>query len=253
MFSQFRMQYPQGSLISEFVTVDHGKYVVRVEVQDKGVTLATGLAAAETVEAAEDRARVRALAVIGIAVKDDEQSISASGDASPSSRDTAPIDFVQNMPKPLASTTYSSQSYKPSEPYQTQPRDLPKVEVSQESIPKSLTNTTNTTTTSQDFLGEEFASHTTQIDFPEPIESVSLGENLATSSTKTQPKSSSFTSKNKQEEAPIMKEISQEMKRLGWSTSQGRKHLIETYGKRTRSHLTDQQLQEFLEYLQSLD
>ena len=245
MFSQFRMQYPQGSLISEFVTVDHGKYVVRVEVQDKGVTLATGLAAAETVEAAEDRARIRALAVIGITLK--EQSASASAYGTPSSGDTAPMNFAKKMPPSLASSTYSKQSYQPSEPYQTQPRDLPKVEVSQESIPQSLTNTTSTTKTSQNFLGEEFTSHTTQMDFSEPIESVSLGENLSTSSTKTQPKSSSYTSQNKQEEAPIMEDISQEMKRLGWSTSQGRKHLIETYGKRTRSHLTDLQiLQKFL-------
>ena len=253
MFSQFRMQYPQGSLISEFVTVDHGKYVVRVEVQDKGVTLATGLAAAETVEAAEDRARIRALAVIGITVKEKDQGASASAYGIPSNQDTAPMDFAKKMPPSLASSTYSKQSYKPSEPYQTQPRDLPKVEVSQESIPQSPINTTNTTTTSQDFLGEEFTSHTTQMDFPEPMESVSLGENVVTSSTKTQFQSSSYTSKNKQEEAPIMEDISQEMKRLGWSTSQGRKHLIETYGKRTRSHLTDLQLQEFLEYLQSLE
>ncbi|WP_442936030.1 hypothetical protein [Nostoc sp.] len=42
-----------------------------------------------------------------------------------------------------------------------------------------------------------------------------------------------------------------EMQRLGWTTDQGREHLIETYGKRSRFLLTDEQLHEFLQYLVS--
>ena len=45
MLTQFRKNYPQGSLVSELVTIDHGKYIVRVLVQVNGVTLRTGLAA----------------------------------------------------------------------------------------------------------------------------------------------------------------------------------------------------------------
>lgn len=64
MLTQFRMRYPQGSLISELITIDHGKYIVRVLIQVGTVTLATGLAAASSIEEAEDRARDRALAVV---------------------------------------------------------------------------------------------------------------------------------------------------------------------------------------------
>lgn len=66
MLAQFQSLYPNGSLISELVQIFQGKYIVRASVQIEGVTRATGMAAAETVEAAEDQAITRALTVLGI-------------------------------------------------------------------------------------------------------------------------------------------------------------------------------------------
>ncbi|MBD2353424.1 hypothetical protein H6G41_02095 [Tolypothrix sp. FACHB-123] len=66
MLAQFQSLYPKGSLISELVQIFQGKYIVRASVQIDGVTRATGLAAAETVEVAEDQARIRALMVLGM-------------------------------------------------------------------------------------------------------------------------------------------------------------------------------------------
>ena len=66
MFTQFRVRYPKGSLVTELSAIDHGKYIVRCLVQDEGTTLVTSLAAAETVELAEDQARSRVLALLGI-------------------------------------------------------------------------------------------------------------------------------------------------------------------------------------------
>lgn len=66
MFTQFRAIYPTGQLICELLTVHHGKFVVRSLVQVDGKTLATGMSAAESVEEAEDRARLRALAILGL-------------------------------------------------------------------------------------------------------------------------------------------------------------------------------------------
>ncbi|WP_445631009.1 hypothetical protein [Nostoc sp. DSM 114167] len=42
-----------------------------------------------------------------------------------------------------------------------------------------------------------------------------------------------------------------EIQRLGWTPEQGREHLIKTYGKRGRTLLTEEELHEFLKYLQS--
>ncbi|WP_071516568.1 hypothetical protein [Geitlerinema sp. PCC 9228] len=61
MLARFQAKYPGGSLISELLTIHEGKYVVKVLAQIDGKTLATALAAADTVEAAEDRARDRVL------------------------------------------------------------------------------------------------------------------------------------------------------------------------------------------------
>ncbi|MBE9222632.1 hypothetical protein IQ215_07965, partial [Cyanobacterium stanieri LEGE 03274] len=42
-----------------------------------------------------------------------------------------------------------------------------------------------------------------------------------------------------------------ELKRLGWTQEQGKKYLLETYGKKSRHLLSDQELIEFLTYLQT--
>ena len=41
------------------------------------------------------------------------------------------------------------------------------------------------------------------------------------------------------------------MQRLGWTSEQRREHLRKNYGKRSRFLLTDEELHEFLQYLQS--
>lgn len=48
----------------------------------------------------------------------------------------------------------------------------------------------------------------------------------------------------------IIKETNTHMERIGWTVEQGQEYLSKTYGKRSRQVLTDQELLEFLEYLQ---
>lgn len=45
--------------------------------------------------------------------------------------------------------------------------------------------------------------------------------------------------------------IGMEMKRLGWTTDQGREHIKTIYGKRSRQELSDDELADFLNYLES--
>ncbi|MCC5597963.1 hypothetical protein [Nostoc favosum] len=44
-----------------------------------------------------------------------------------------------------------------------------------------------------------------------------------------------------------------EMYRLGWTEDQGREHLLKYYGKRSRLLLTEEELDNFLLYLQLSD
>ncbi|NER38820.1 MAG: hypothetical protein F6J93_33510 [Oscillatoria sp. SIO1A7] len=66
MLSKFRQSYPNGSLISDLLTIHEGKYLVRVIVRVDGEPLATGLAAEDKLELAEDRARQRAIEALEI-------------------------------------------------------------------------------------------------------------------------------------------------------------------------------------------
>jgi len=42
-----------------------------------------------------------------------------------------------------------------------------------------------------------------------------------------------------------------ELKRLGWTNQQGRDYLVQTYGKRSRQLLKDDELLDFLQHLES--
>ncbi|MEL6502792.1 MAG: hypothetical protein AAFQ23_15625, partial [Cyanobacteria bacterium J06623_1] len=43
-----------------------------------------------------------------------------------------------------------------------------------------------------------------------------------------------------------------EMERLGWTPQQGREYLIQTYNKRGRTLLTEEELLDFLQHLESI-
>ncbi|WP_442939072.1 hypothetical protein [Nostoc sp.] len=49
----------------------------------------------------------------------------------------------------------------------------------------------------------------------------------------------------------VIAQIDVEMQRLGWTIDQGREHLIETYGKRGQTLLTEEELHGFPKYLHS--
>jgi len=99
MFTQFQTRYPKGSLITELSAIDHGKYIVRCLVQVEGTPLVTALAAADTVELAEDRARSRALSVLGIdpttVTKEPETPVASSKE--PVSFDSTPTTFSEPL------------------------------------------------------------------------------------------------------------------------------------------------------------
>ena len=74
------------------------------------------------------------------------------------------------------------------------------------------------------------------------------------SSSETETVSTNQFSANEEEImdfAQIIDETTIEMKRLSWTQEQGRKYLLETYGKKSRHLLSDEELIEFLEHLKA--
>ena len=271
MLTQFRIRYPQGSLISELITIDHGKYVVQASVEVEGVTLATGLAGADTVEQAEDHARTRALSLLDLTpTKVTEVQLST------------PV--ASELPTPIASVKMATDTYSESDLAETnhqtdfslttqeviptqselsysetpsnQLDDLPPAR-SEVSETDAVPETTETKTQGLLFDNDEITPQTKET-FPETeispeTESSKPFSTISDSISEEPVKENTVTSltPTPQDFSEIIAKSTVEIKRLGWTNDQGRDYLLQTYGKRSRQLLTDEELLEFLEYLEN--
>ncbi|QLL29993.1 hypothetical protein D3A95_06045 [Thermosynechococcus sichuanensis E542] len=178
--SEFHRRYPTGSIVSDLLQIHDGLFIVKTTLLVGDTILATGMAAAPTLEQAEDSARQRALQLLGIHL-----------------------------------------------PVQTEAELIPRPAAALEAAPWSEASNT-------DLLLEPTTP-------PSPRRS------------KPAVKPSSEKPPTKREPVDLADEIAQttvEMKRLGWTEAQGRACLLERYGKRSRQQLTDEELLDFLHFLQ---
>ncbi|HEY9695117.1 MAG TPA: hypothetical protein V6D15_23185 [Oculatellaceae cyanobacterium] len=263
MLSQFRISYPKGCLISELLTIDHGKYVVRALVEVEGLTLATGLAAADTVENAEDQARARALAVLGIlatAETGQEQTklIPADLTATPTPTPTPQIPFIEEK---LAQPAQSSEV-----------TTFPQVDSEDISTSKLNFSSNNTSHTgisveqSNDLLNDDFSNIDVEASTKE---NTPLSTPTVLPLTNTDNPTSSLSSGDDYPQVELVADVSStpltsgvidfsemvarsniELKRLGWTKQRGVDYLLAKYNKKIRSELTDKELKEFLNYLE---
>ena len=300
MLTQFRIRYPQGSLISELVKIDRSQYVVRVLVQVDEVTLATGLAAAETVEQAEDRARDRALATLALdAIATTQPGISkTNSNPMPSSSVSASLPTklgsevlsqrtdpqkrgdedpeIQKSPaeeKITSMTDYKSEapeSFMPQEQQKKIANSSAKKETAADSHlpPEKLEPTYQPQDLFADNLAKDFSLPSKQqapteretlildepfaLSSPEPAleqSGTSLSSDYVTSEQSTPENQLSSSTGTAIEFSDIIAQTNVEMKRLRWTNEQGRDYLLQTYGKRSRQLLSDEELLEFLDFL----
>ncbi|MFB8790783.1 MAG: hypothetical protein U7123_18490 [Potamolinea sp.] len=296
MFNQFRFHYPKGSLVTELSAIDHGKYIVRCLVQVEGTTLVTSLAAAETVELAEDKARSRAIEILGISSTTTTQNISAGlSENLAAAKLVAP---VQEIPKvssevsvPLTpnlsvstgvseasevTTATSKESLAVTQPnsFSEEPKTSDSVVFSADESKSEVTsNFTATTPVVADSVLESPGRERTETAVPEAslVETsqevtspISMPENVSQTELDNGPIPSSFpsqvetdTSSISASDTPvdfseIIARTNVELKRLGWTNPQGRDYLVQTYGKRSRLELTNEELLDFLQYLEKL-
>lgn len=268
--AQFQARYPMGSLTADLLDIRGDNYIVKASVQVGGNVLATGMAAATSIEAAEDRARLRALEVLGIQAPQPQQA-----PASPSAYEVQ-VHLMTNhqseaefSPQPRLANAGNYRDVKQLSAQQQRP--LPLTDAALE-IPAIVPEPT--ANFSDGFSGELF-NHAypdsyTDID----IDTAAIAEPTIPSYPEVQPAPRSNGRNGKSavksrevvpEPAPTPREpvrepmdlseaiaqTSVEIKRLGWTDVQGRTYLQRTYGKRSRQHLTDEELLEFLDYLRS--
>ncbi len=291
MLAQFQSLYPTGSLISELVQIYHGKYIVRSSVQIEGVTRATGMSAAETIEEAEDRSRNRALMVLGMqgesnveaATKVEQKQVEQIATSQPN------LQVLSNRSLTTAVTTlneHTNTTANPTEVTQTPVSNTPAVssQVTQTPVSNTPAVSSQVTQTEESPTPEVFSEDDndfySQFDTPLPIPTYDEPEFEAPiednqpdddDENQTEPTASNVTPINKSTAETTTKKTTKrkkktepvdlsdviaktdvELERLGWTPQQGREYLINTYGKRGRTLLTEEELLDFLNYLESI-
>lgn len=287
MFEQFRSRYSTGSLISELLTIYQGKYVVRALVTVQGATLASGLAAAETLEQAEDQARIRALAVLGIHPNAGEKTSHVTSVQTPAlSVQPAVLPSLQTQKsfsqEPPAASSRGSIPQKTAPAAFSEPtRPVPAPAVSPAApAPKPAA--------SEDWLSSSDATRQwvppeDAADFSEPVpfadmetdftaEPSDLSDALAKievilNRRWTLKQERDFLERNygKTERAllddtevrqfleylEVYQQTTDEINRLGWRSEDGKVYIQNKYGKQSRTQLTREQLEEFLNFLKT--
>ncbi|NJM99390.1 MAG: hypothetical protein HC800_21645 [Phormidesmis sp. RL_2_1] len=221
LLEKFRSQYPDGCLIADLVSLHDGQYVVRAAIIQKGETLATGLAANGDVQIAEDQARDRAIIALGIAT--DSPKSSHAEQIRPLTQQSQPTTSQAAASQLKATQTEVSYLEEANQPEASQP------EASQpeEDLGPPI-----------DLIAETSAETPMEIALAAKPSAATIAlENFSTSS-------------NPVDLSDVIAQTDVELARLGWTNEQGRTYLEQAYGKRSRQHLTDDELMSFLLYLE---
>jgi hypothetical protein len=274
MFAEFRALYPAGQLICELLTVHHGKFVVRCLVQVDGKTIATAMSAAESVEDAEDRARLRAIAVLGVAAPDRASaSVSpapvapiapvapvapvAAVPVPPPPTDAVPVPVgpaiaplpVLEMPVadklqlPHPSNFVKTEAKLNEEPIAPVAEPLPPTVDRAEAtgfVPKQLD--------SDAWLSSSYGEPLPELDVPAASQSEQLQG--AASVRELQPIAVGIPSDAIEDDSDTIAHIEAILRRLKWTKKQETDCLEHNYGKSSQRELSSEQLVDFLEYLE---
>ncbi len=248
MLTQFRARYPKGSLLTDLLAIDRGQYIVRCLVQVEGITLTTGLAAAATVELAEDQARNRALVALGM-----DSTTPMSHPEVPTVIEQAPTQPPPSPPQSFSPETVESTPTQPTKPKSSRkannhvkstPLPQSRHDEVEEYVPTKVLTVEEMPAiadfSTTELATEEVKSLETTVEIPPlsyPSELTTDTESLTQSDTPI-------------DFSDIIARTNVELKRLGWTNQQGRDYLIQTYGKRSRQLLTDEELIDFLHHLE---
>ncbi|MGD1938636.1 MAG: hypothetical protein ACFCA4_13950 [Cyanophyceae cyanobacterium] len=254
MFAEFRSRYPTGCLVSKMLEFTQGQYVVTVAVEQEGQVLATGMAAADTLEEAEDRARVRALEAFGLVEIDYDGSVTLLGDSPPNAlpSNNRPIAQLSGTAstQPLLAETVPSIEAAESTPETTPEKPETKEYSSTKPKVKSPAGKSSQPSPIKKPISDVQATEIPELDF-EPIASP-VSSSPSASATPASATPAPSAPELPADLSDAIAQIDLLMGQVGWDKKQGVAYLQEAYGKRTRAELTDQELMGFLGHLQTL-
>jgi hypothetical protein len=248
---QLRSHYPTGCLQSALLQVVDGQYAVQVMVEVDGVAIATAMAAASTIEQAEDQARARVMAVLGLTplpLSEPKLMPVAARipDVIPAAPMVAPIvpelaiaPELAIVPPPAPDEdepALDGSSLKSTKSKAKSPKAKAKAEPEPEPLMAEIT-------------GGEDDSDEMAIEYEFTIEgdeSDPAGDAMDAAAMAAVPLAPSI------DLSDAIAQIGAEIERIGWTKKQGSGYLQEAYGKRTRAELTETELLSFLQYLKAL-
>lgn len=223
LFAQFRQQHANGSLTTELLMTHAEQYLVKATASIGDQVVGTALAADKVLIAADDQAKTRVLAMLGYGQETTAETVSQPSKATPPASET-----LDSAPKPRAKTIAT--------------------DIAQEVV---AVNTVSLTANSD----ENADGIETDDDMGRPLDSFAPEEAPAPlevpASSLAATAIENFDDTHPVDLSDIIAQTDVEMARLGWSRTQGRSYLEQTFKKVSRQQLTDEELLTFLLYLES--
>ena len=284
MLAQFQARYPTAILLSQLLTIYQGRFIVQVSVQIENVIRATGMAAAETVELAEDRARLRAIALISTSEITPSVPIELT-----SPQEDALVPTISELTAPISVTNVSNSEHSfaptpnPVEDYPefasisskdySAPPELnsdPVEDFGIEPITPATNNPVAAFNNVTPFVPRTFVPESPIDDSTEPID---LSDTLI--AIETELRNLRWTAEQERKYInriykkasrdllstsqlfeflnylQVFAQTGKELERLGWNNQQGQDYLMENYQVRSRQYLSYQELKDFFQHLQA--
>jgi hypothetical protein len=284
LLGQFRSNYPMGSLTADLLAIQAEQYIVRANIQAGGTLLATAMAAESSLELAEDRARLRALELIGITFTTAQAFGQPMGQQYWPYPNSAPNSAPNLAPQPASSSTISS----------SRSADAPS-QLLGGAAPTALSGSPDSVEEPLDVVLAPDLTLEAPVVPVAPVEPIVMpaletgvvpivpatppiaativpaasSKSTAKATTKAQPKSDFKPDFKPESKATVpiapdskrfvadwseeLSQIEVELKRLSWSDAQEADYLQRTYGQRSRDYITDfDQLTGYLSYLRAL-
>ena len=260
LFQQFRKQYPTGHLTTELLQLQEGLYVVRATLADGKAPIVTAMSASTDLDAAEMQAQRKALALLGLTNPGQVDAPQVQTQLEPPLQDSVSPSTPQHSPTPSATAhppiSATAAANPPAERPATETASS-EISTTSESLPGAAEAHLPASAPDERDLGSS-ESEAEVLEAPDeegrPIHDIPELPNpeLANPAVTAAfaPDLSAFDSAST-DLSDVIAQTDVEMRRLGWSSQQGREHLEQTYNKRSRQQLTDEELLEFLLYLEA--
>jgi hypothetical protein len=212
-----------AKVLSEVLMIHDNQFVVRVTIETMELGQFTGLAADFYLEEAEDRARARAFSTLSL-TSPHQTSVSN------------PLSTVLPEDVPELPPVSQSEGQKAASPAETQ---LSRPPVLPSSLASQCEPSSQNEAPSSDLIKDGIAS-------------VPLASHQAPEQLLDLVESPKLVLPPPVDLSDVIAQTGIELRRLGWTVEDGRKYLQETYQKNSRHELTEEELIEFLCYLESL-